>query len=97
MSTSSTIYNLKKREQFYLDRAYWLIADTEKLLTSTELYRAVVASLTETKHDERAQAWLTSLKEYIESSPGCSWVIIYDTSWDHDVPDWDTFRKVNNT
>lgn len=98
MSTSATIYNLTKREQFYLDHAYWLTADTAKLFTTDALFREVERSLAVNTDNERAQAWLKSLDEYVRSCPRCVWIVTYDTqSWDYDVPDWDTFRKVNNT
>lgn len=92
MSTAANIYNLTKKTYFYLDHAYWLSCPIQTLLTSNQLFVAVVNDMKEC--DVRALPWLRSLLSYIE--PKCVYIIIHDTDWDFQGV-FDDYTEVKGT
>ena len=88
MSTSASVYNLVTKEYFYLDRAYWLSAPTEQLLTPHELRVFAFADVKECA--EGVRGWLEALMSFIEQDG--VYVVVTD-SGRHDFVYFTTFTK----
>lgn len=87
MSTSVTVYNLVKRDYFYLDRAWWLSAPTRELLTPRELRKFAFEDAR--KAELGVKGWLETLMAYIENDG----VYVAITDSDHDFVFFTTFER----